>query len=165
MSSADDTMAQYRSARTEYVALLKKVYAENDPAKRAGIVASLRSQNRKLVDIAQTLLDTWSTLNSSPTSNQTLSDLRQDLVRYRQDLEIMKGYKDETKKLNMIYEDTTGDVSSTRITYLVYVVIILFLLIAVFAMFVLRGISGTVSSVFGGLPEPSTGLLGSNGGI
>ena len=36
MSSADDTMAQYRSARTEYVALLKKVYAENDPEKVQG---------------------------------------------------------------------------------------------------------------------------------
>lgn len=156
MTSVDDTMAQYRSARSEYVSLLKSVYNERDAEKRSSIVVNLKNQNQKLVGIAQSLLNIWSTVSSTPTSNQTLNDLQQDLVKYQQDLETLKGYKDENTKLNMIYADMTGDASANRVLYFVYVIVILILLVAVFVMFVLRGITATMTSTIENvLPQPS----------
>jgi cell shape-determining protein MreC len=161
MTSVDDTMAQYRAAREDYVNMLKTVYTQRDTATRSAIIESLKSRNQRLVGIAQSMLGIWRTLSSTPTSNQTLNDLQQDLVKYQQDLETLKGYKDENTKLNMIYADMTGDVTANRIMYFGHVIVILILLVAVFVMFVLRGISETMTSVVESiLPQPSGSWTG-----
>ena len=143
----DDTMAQYQTARAQYKQLIASVYAETDPAKKAAIIASLKPQNQKLVDTAQTLMTMWNTISTTDVTNQTLAGLTTDIQQYQQDLETMKGYSDETTKLGMIYADKTGDASANRTVYFIYIILILVLLVAVFVMFVLRGISGIGSSV------------------
>lgn len=151
----DSTMAQYQTARAKYVQLLKSLYAEQDPDKRTPIMQNIRSQNSILVGIANTLLGQWDTLNRTPATNQTLSELNQDLVQYKQDLETMKTLKDETTKLNMIYANKTGDVAENRIKYFIYIIVVLILLILVFLLFVLRSVMATVVETV--LPEPSSG--------
>jgi hypothetical protein len=161
MTSIDDTMAQYRAARADYVNMLKTVYTQTDSARRAAIIESLKSRNQRLVGIAQSMLGIWTTLNSTPTSNQTLNDLQQDLVKYQQDLETLKGYKDENTKLNMIYADMTGDVTANRFVYFGHIIVILILLVAVFVMFVLRGITETMTSTIESiLPQQSGSWTG-----
>ena len=145
--SLDGLMNQYTAARGEYVTALKAAYVDTNATTRQAKITDLQVKNATLVGIATNLLSMWSALSTSASSNQTLSDLNADLVRYRQDLEKMKGIKDETTKLNTIYTDVTGDVSANRTMYLVYVIVVLVLLVAVFVMFVLRGISSVGSSV------------------
>ena len=145
--SLDGLMKQYTDARAEYVTALNAAYIDTNATTRATKIAALQAKNTTLVGIATSLLAMWSALSTSATSNQTLTDLNADLVTYRQDLDKMKGIKDETTKLNTIYADITGDVSANRVMYLVYVIIVLVLLVAVFVMFVLRGISSVGSSV------------------
>ena len=161
LSGIDDTMKEYQTARASYVALLKTVYAENDPAKRNVSIAQVRVQNEKLVGIAQSLLSQWDALNRTPATNQSLSELRDDLVRYQQDLETMKGLKDETTRLNMMYNDITGDVSANRITYYMYIIAVFVLLLLMFVLFALRsilgGVASTVETAVNTALEPSTG--------
>uniref|UniRef100_A0A6C0HLS1 Uncharacterized protein n=1 Tax=viral metagenome TaxID=1070528 RepID=A0A6C0HLS1_9ZZZZ len=164
MSTIDDTMAQYKRARAGYIALLKTVYAETDPAKRNASIAQVSVQNEKLVGIAQTLLSQWDALNRTPATNQSLSELKDDLVRYRQDIETMKGLKDETTRLNMMYANITGDVSANRTTYYAYIIIVFVLLILMFVLFALRsvlgGVASTVETAVSTVLEPSSPSAG-----
>jgi hypothetical protein len=155
-ATIDDTMKEYQTARTSYVALLKTVYTETDPAKRNVSIAEVKVQNEKLVSIAQSLLSQWDALVRTPATNQSLSELKNDLVRYQQDLETMKGLKDETTRLSMMYNDITGDVSANRITYYAYIIIIFVLLLLMFVLFALRSVLGGVSSAVETVLEPSS---------
>ena len=155
-SGINDTMKEYQTARASYVSLLKTVYAETDPTKRNASIAQVKVQNETLVSIAQSLLSQWDALNRTPITNQSLSELRDDLVRYQQDLETMKGLKDETTRLSMMYNDVTGDVSANRITYYAYIIIIFVLLLLMFVLFALRSVLGGVSSAVETVLEPSS---------
>lgn len=159
-ATIDDTMKEYQTARTSYAALLKTVYTETDPTKRNVSIAQVKVQNEKLVSIAQSLLSQWDALNRTPATNQSLSELKDDLVRYQQDLETMKGLKDETTRLNMMYTNITGDVSANRITYYAYIIVIFVLLLLVFVLFALRSILGgvatTVETAVSTVLEPSS---------
>jgi hypothetical protein len=146
-TSLNDLMNQYTTARADYVTALKAAYTDTDTTSRQSKITALQAKNATLVGIATNLVSMWSALSASENSNQALTNLDADLVRYRQDLDTMKGIKDETTKLNTIYADITGDVSANRTMYLVYVIVVLVLLVAVFVMFVLRGISSVGSSV------------------
>ena len=156
-TSINDTMTKYKNARASYVALLKTIYAENDPNKRNVSIEQLRIQNQTLIGIAQTLLSQWDAVNRTPATNQSLSELKDDLVRYKQDLETMKGLKDETTRLNMMYADITGDVSANRITYYTYIIVVFILLLLVFVLFVLRSILGGVTTAVETVLPPSSG--------
>ena len=155
-SGISDTMKEYQTARASYAALLKTVYEERDPAKRNASIAQVKVQNETLVSIAQSLLSQWDALNRTPITNQSLSELRDDLVRYQQDLETMKGLKDETTRLNMMYNDLTGDVTANRITYYTYIIIVFILLLIVFVLFALRSVLGGVASTVETILEPSS---------
>jgi hypothetical protein len=163
-SGINDTMKEYQTARASYVALLKTVYAETDPAKRNVSIAQIKTQNERLVNIAQSLLSQWDVLNRTPITNQSLSELRDDLVRYQQDLETMKGLKDETTRLNMMYNDVTGDVSANRVTYYAYIIVVFILLLLMFVLFTLRsvlgGVASTVETAVSTVLEPSSPSAG-----
>jgi len=163
-SGISDTMKEYQTARASYVALLKTVYAETDPTKRNASIAQVKVQNETLVNIAQSLLSQWDALNRTPITNQSLSELRDDLVRYQQDLETMKGLKDETTRLNIMYNDVTGDVSANRITYYAYIIIVFILLLLMFVLFALRsilgGVASTVETAVNTVLEPSSSSAG-----
>jgi cell shape-determining protein MreC len=139
-------MKEYQTARASYAALLKTVYDEPDPTKRNVSIAQVKVQNETLVNIAQSLLSQWDALNRTPITNQSLSELRDDLVRYQQDLETMKGLKDESTRLNMMYANITGDVSANRTMYYFYIVAVFVLLLLVFVLFALRTVLGGVVS-------------------
>ena len=160
LSGIDDTMKEYQTARASYVALLKTIYAETDPTKRNASIAEVKVQNETLVGIAKSLLSQWDALNRTPATNQSLSELRDDLVRYQQDLETMKGLKDETTRLNMMYNNVTGDVSANRVTYYAYIIIVFILLLFVFVLFALRSILGSVASTVETVLEPSSSSPG-----
>ena len=160
LSGIDDTMKEYQTARASYVALLKTIYAETDPTKRNASIAEVKVQNETLVGIAKSLLSQWDALNRTPATNQSLSELRDDLVRYQQDLETMKGLKDETTRLNMMYNNVTGDVSANRVTYYAYIIIVFILLLLVFVLFALRSILGSVASTVETVLEPSSASPG-----
>lgn len=155
-SGISDTMKEYQTARASYATLLKTVYEERDPTKRNASIAQVKVQNETLVSIAQSLLSQWDALNRTPITNQSLSELRDDLVRYQQDLETMKGLKDETTRLNMMYNDLTGDVTANRITYYTYIIIVFVLLLIVFVLFALRSVLGGVASTVETILEPSS---------
>ena len=163
-SGINDTMKEYQTARASYVALLKTVYEERDPTTRTASIAQVKVQNETLVNIAQSLLSQWDALNRTPITNQSLSELRDDLVRYQQDLETMKGLKDETTRLNMMYNDVTGDVSANRVTYYAYIIIVFILLLLVFVLFALRsilgGVASTVETAVSTVLEPSSPSAG-----
>ena len=159
-SGISDTMKEYQTARASYAALLKTVYEERDPTKRNASIAQVKVQNETLVSIAQSLLSQWDALNRTPITNQSLSELRDDLVRYQQDLETMKGLKDETTRLNMMYNDLTGDVTANRITYYTYIIIVFVLLLIVFVLFALRSVLGGVASTVETILEPSAASPG-----
>ena len=145
-ATVEDTMALYKTTRASYVTLLNSVYAETDPTKRNQSIAQLQVQNQTLVSIAQTLLSQWYALSRTPATNQSLAELENDLVRYQQDLETMKGLKDETTRLSMIYANITGDVSANRTVYYFYIVAVFVLLLLVFVLFALRTVLGGVVS-------------------
>lgn len=155
-TTIDDTMKEYQTARASYATLLKTVYAETDPTKRSASIAEVKVQNEKLVGIAQTLLSHWSELSRSPATNQSLSELKDDLVRYQQDLETMKTLKDETTRLGMMYNNITGDVTANRITYYTYIIVVFILLLLMFVLFALRSILGGVASTVERVLEPSS---------
>ena len=155
-TTIDNTMKEYQTARASYVALLKTVYAETDPVKRGVSIAQVKVQNEKLVGIAQTLLSQWNALVRTPATNQSLSELKDDLVRYQQDLETMKGLKDETTRLGMMYNNITGDVTANRITYYTYIIVVFILLLLMFVLFALRSILGGVASTVETILEPSS---------
>ena len=163
-SGINDTMKEYQTARASYVALLKTVYAETDPTKRNVSIAQIKTQNETLVNIAQSLLSQWDVLTRTPITNQSLSELRDDLVRYQQDLETMKGLKDETTRLNMMYNDVTGDVSANRVTYYAYIIVVFILLLLMFVLFTLRsvlgGVASTVETAVSTVLEPSSPSAG-----
>ena len=152
-------MKQYTDARVEYVNALKAAYTDTNATTRSAKIADLQAKNTSLKAIATNLVSMWSALSTSASSNQALTSLDADLVRYQQDLDKMKGIKDETTKLNTIYADMTGDVSANRTMYFVYIIVILVLLVAVFVMFVLRGISSAGSSIAEAiLPAEGSGI-------
>ena len=155
-STIEDTMALYQSTRTSYGTLLASVYAETDSAKRNLLILEVQAQNRVLVNIAQTLMSQWEALARTPATNQSLSELQNDLEQYRQDLETMKGVKDETTKLSMMYANITGDVSANRTVYYFYIVVVFVLLLLVFVLFALRSVLGGVASTIESVLEPSS---------
>lgn len=155
-ATIEDTMKEYQTARASYASLLTSIYAETDPTKRNASIAQIKIQNETLVSIAQSLLSQWDALNRTPITNQSLSELRNDLVRYQQDLETMKGLKDETTRLSMMYANITGDVSENRTVYYFYIFVVFVLLLIVFVLFALRSLLGGVASAVETVLEPSS---------
>lgn len=152
----DSKMREYAKAREEYNVLLHSIYTETDTAKRAKLINNLADQNKKLESIAQSLLNAWNRMNRNDRTNRSITDLENDLVQYRQDVQSFQGANDERTRLTMMYGDINQGVVIDRALYFVHIVIVLILLIFTFVMFVMRGVSSGVSSAVEAVAAPIT---------
>jgi hypothetical protein len=143
----DSKMREYVNARKDYNELLRSIYAETDTTKRAALIDKLAKQNEKLVLIAGALRDMWNSLTRSDRTNQSIADLEQDLVKYKQDIQSFQSTSDEQTRLSMVYSDMNAGVVRDRALYFVHILIVLILIIFTFVMFVMRGVSSGVEAV------------------
>jgi len=140
-------MREYAKARKEYTDLLKSIYAETDVTKRAALITKLEKQNEKLVAIAGALRDMWNSLTRNDRTNRSISDLDNDLEKYKQDIQSLQTANDEHTRLTMVYTDMNSGAVRDRATYFVHIIVVFILLIFTFVMFVMRGVSSVASAV------------------
>ena len=147
----ESKMREYAKARKEYTDLLKSIYAETDVTKRATLINKLEKQNEKLVAIAGVLRDMWNSLTRNDRTNRSISDLDNDLEKYKQDIQSLQMANDEHTRLTMVYTDMNSGAVRDRATYFVHIIVVFILLIFTFVMFVMRGVSSVASGVTSGV--------------
>jgi bifunctional pyridoxal-dependent enzyme with beta-cystathionase and maltose regulon repressor activities len=123
----DSKMREYVNARKEYTDLLKSIYAETDVTKRAALIAKLEKQNEKLVAIAAALRNMWNSLTRNDRTNRSISDLDNDLEKYKQDIQSLQSANDEHTRLTMVYTDMNSGVVKDRATYFVHIIVVFIL--------------------------------------
>jgi hypothetical protein len=148
-------MREYAKARKDYTDLLKSIYAETDITKRAALITKLEKQNEKLVAIAGALRDMWNSLTRNDRTNRSISDLDNDLEKYKQDIQSLQTANDEHTRLTMVYTDMNSGAVRDRATYFVHIIVVFILLIFTFVMFVMRGVSSVASGVASAVEEQS----------
>lgn len=172
-------MKQYQETRDGYERMVRRALMDPNPDNKAQYVESIRTENQRLVNIVQGLIQAYEEGKSQMSDGVTIEDLQTQLDDYKKQFIELQSKQDTNAKFQSMLNAAQASTTTAKIYYFGYLVAVLVLLVVLLLLFMFVGgtsvadqvisaietpaDSGGVSDALGSAGEAVSGVVGSAG--